>query len=112
MRYDPPGRGANRHIALACCLLLVAAAAGCSGGYGPVSPAAFGYAKSLYTVSNVQAADAIAKVEASITADADAGQLSPDEVRWLLAICGDCRDGRWDDAQAAARRMMEDQVTR
>lgn len=82
--------------------------AGC--GYGPVSPTAYQYSKALYSLSNRQAADRIDGVQTQIEQAREAGELPPHEAGWLTDICDHCRAARWDEAQAAARRMMEDQV--
>lgn len=96
------------------CLPLIALGAvlavGC--GYGPVSPAAYGHAKSLYTVANLKAANSIKPATLAIADDASEGVISAREAEWLNAICADCRASRWEAAQAAARRMMEDQADR
>ncbi|TWT43228.1 hypothetical protein [Botrimarina hoheduenensis] len=90
---------------------LAVACGGC-GGYGPVSPAAFKQAKSLYTVSNLKARAALEATAESIDAELASGLLSAQEAAWLLAICDDCRAERWERAQTSARRMMEDQAQR
>ena len=81
-------------------------------GYGEVSPAAHEYAQALYTLSNRQSADRIDEVAGKIAAAATAGEVTAREAGWLNDICDQCRSGSWADAQAAARRMMEDQIGR
>lgn len=90
---------------LAACSL---AAVGC--GYGPVSDAAYTHAKELYTLANMKAVGTLDAVEAAIDQKRESGELPPHEADWLVSICEDCRSGDWDDAQAAAKRMMSDQV--
>lgn len=88
--------------------VLAVVSVGC--GYGEVSPVTYEYAKALYSLSNRRAAERIDAVETQIAAAAEAGELPQREAGWLLDICGQCRNGDWDGAQAAARRMMSDQV--
>ncbi len=91
-------------------LLSFVAFSGC--GYGEISPTGYEYAKALYSLSNRQAAERVDAVEKQIEAAAKADELPAHESGWLLEVCEDCRAGRWKEAQAAARRMMEDQVRR
>lgn len=79
-------------------------------GYGEVSPATYGYAKALYTLSNTQAADRIDEVADKIAAAAAAGEVTQREAGWLNEICDQCRSGDWAGAQQAAKRMMRDQA--
>lgn len=92
--------------ALLCALLF------CGCGYSEISPTAYEYAKAIYSLSNRRATDKIAAVEERIAAAAESGELTLNEAGWLNDLCEDCRAGRWEKAQAAARRMMEDQVRR
>lgn len=91
-------------------LLLAVLASGC--GYGPVSPAAFEHAKSLYTLANLQATASLEAAELAIADDASGGAISAREAGWLNEICTACRAEQWKAAQASARRMMEDQADR
>lgn len=100
-------RIAGRSVSLG---LLAGLMVGC--GYGPISPTAYEHAKSLYTAANLQRESSVEAAETAIAADAVEGTISTREAEWLLAICADCRAADWDAAQAAARRMMEDQATR
>ncbi|QDT69796.1 hypothetical protein MalM25_27370 [Planctomycetes bacterium MalM25] len=97
-----------QRLLLAFGLAALMTVAGC--GYGPVSPTAYEYSKALYSLSNRQAADRIDSVQAQIDQSQEAGELPPHEADWLRDICDDCRAARWEQAQAAARRMMQDQV--
>ncbi|MEO1497258.1 MAG: hypothetical protein AAFV43_08925 [Planctomycetota bacterium] len=106
-------RGGWPHLAqghLTPCLLL-SLVIGC-GGYGVVSPAAYEHAKSLYTLANMRATDSLPAVEQGVSADAESGAVSAKEAAWLRAIVDDCRAGRWKEAQAAARQIMDDQTQR
>lgn len=99
------------HRGTASCLLLLALfVSGC--GYGPVSPAAYEHAKSLYTLANLQATDSLEAAESAIADDTSAGLVSAREAEWLNDIGTACRDEEWKVAQSAARRMMEDQAGR
>ncbi len=104
MSFDDATR---RTMALGWAALLVTAI-GC--GYGEISPVAYQHSKSLYTVSNLRSSDSIERVEKAIARDLQAGKLPPHEAGWLSDICEHCRAARWEEAQAAARQMMEDQV--
>ncbi len=102
LRIRPAARGGP-----ICVLLLVA---GC--GYGAVSPEAYRYAQALYAITNRQDVERLEKFRAQLDQSLQAGTLSQREARWLLAIADQGESGDWADAQAAARRMMEDQVRR
>lgn len=93
-------------------LLCLAALCVVGCGYGELSPTAYEYAKALYSIGNRERGEKIEPIRAQIAASAEAGELSKSERRWLVAICDDCDAGRWEEATAAARRMMQDQVTR
>lgn len=95
-----------RLAAIALGVLLVS---GC--GYGEVSPAAYEYAKALYGVANREAADRLDGVADQIKADEASGEITPTEAEWLGEIVEQARAGDWPGAAAAARRMMQDQVS-
>jgi hypothetical protein len=82
---------------------------GC-GGYGDVSPTAYEYAKALFSITNRRAEAKLDQVAGQIEAEQAAGKLSESEAGWLMAIVDDARDGQWQAANQAARRIMEDQV--
>ncbi|TWU00286.1 hypothetical protein Pla108_12350 [Botrimarina colliarenosi] len=94
-------------LAIVVALLVVA---GC--GYGEVSPKAYQFAKTLYGLCNRQTSEAIDPVAVQIGAAREAEEITQREADWLDAILNDARAGDWSAAQAAARRMMEDQVGR
>lgn len=93
------------------CLLFVGGilVAGC--GYGEVSPNTYQYAQALYGLTNKRAEAKLDPVSAQIESARAAGELPDREAEWLQAIVADARRGDWQAANAAARRMMEDQIT-
>lgn len=90
--------------------LLAVGLLGC--GYGEVSAGAYGYAQALYALSNKQAAGRIEAVAAQVAASQEKGEITRREAAWLGAILDDCRASRWEAAQSASRRLMEDQAGR
>ena len=89
--------------------VLVTMSLGCSS-YGEVSPAAYQYAKALYSVTNRQAADRLPTVVTQIDEAHGRGEISKQEANWLNGIAVDAEEGRWEDANQACRRLMEDQL--
>lgn len=99
----------NARTAWASLLLLTAAhLVGC--GYSQVSPTTYELAKALFSITNRQATDMLAKAEARIDQAVKAEQISQQEAQWLTEIVELARDGDWASAHAAARRLMEDQI--
>ncbi|MEX2112016.1 MAG: hypothetical protein WD845_02460 [Pirellulales bacterium] len=92
------------------CLVLLSALVGGCGGYGDISPTAYEYAKALYSITNRRADGKLNEVAAQIEATRVAGKLSDAEAGWLTDIVNDSRSGKWEAANSAARRMMEDQA--
>lgn len=86
-------------------------AAGC-GGYGEVSPKAYEFAKALYSACSRRDGAGLAKIERLVAEAESAGELTSREAGRLADIAEDARGGDWQEAAAAARRMMEDQVRR
>ena len=84
---------------------------GC-GGYGEVSPKAYEIATSLYNVSNRKMADRLELVSEQITTARENDEISEGEEKWLGSIVDKAEDENWEQAMKAARRMMEDQVTK
>jgi hypothetical protein len=82
--------------------------AGC--GYGEVTPRCYDYAKALYSICNRRDADRLEEFAALVDADLQSGELGDQEADWLRDIAERARAGDWSDAQAAARRLLEDQV--
>lgn len=79
-------------------------------GYGEVSPAAYQYAKAIYSAASRRATEHLDTVEASLDEALASGELSPQEAGWLRGMIEDARQGEWEAAQKRARRLMEDQV--
>lgn len=95
--------------AIAGALLTIVTASGC-GRYGNVNAAAYDSATALYSISNRKAEDKLPVMIEQIHAAKTAGDLSQQEAEWLEEIVGDARDGNWESAANASRRMMEEQV--
>ncbi|MCP4194310.1 MAG: hypothetical protein GY768_27180 [Planctomycetaceae bacterium] len=91
------------------CSWLLVGIVGC-GGYDEVSPTAYEYAKSLYSVTNRKAQDRLPIVTDGIQASLEDGKLTDRESDWLIGIVREAKDGNWEEANHAARQMMEDQV--
>ncbi len=89
--------------------LMLSTTSGCAG-YGAVSPAAYDYATALYSISNRKAEDRLEQIDEQMRLARQAGELSPQESEWLHEILADARNGQWESANSACRRMMEDQV--
>jgi hypothetical protein len=102
------GRRSWRHKWLVWGLLAGLAATGC--GYGEITPRAYEYAMSLYSICNRQDAERLEQFALLLEADAQAGELGDGEADWLRTILDDARAGEWSDAQASARQLLEDQV--
>lgn len=83
-------------------------------GYGKVSPKAYQLAKALYSTCKAQDERRLDKVEAILNEEEtlSENQVTAREKRWLSRIIQKARNGNWESAAKAARRMMEDQVER
>ena len=79
-------------------------------GYGPVSDTAYQYSKALYNISSRRLSDRLADVEAQALASQQAGEISQQEAKWLVAVIDNAEQQRWEKAMKASRRIMEDQV--
>ncbi len=97
---------AGRFFAL---LLAVSLCLGC-GGYPEISPAAYQYAKALYSVANRQRSEKLDAVSHQISESQRDGKITEREAEWLRRIIDDARQGEWQTAQQVARQMMDDQV--
>ncbi len=89
--------------------ILVFLLSGC-GGYGEVSPNAYEYAQALYSITNRQSVDGLDRIEEQISTALERSEITETEAPWLKDIVSDAREGNWESANSAARRMMEDQL--
>lgn len=97
-------------LVLAIVALMVACYFFLPRGYGPVSNEAYQFAKALYGAALEHSEERMSIIEERL--DKDLESLTPNEQRWLQAMVDDGRAGRWTRVTAAARQMMEDQITR
>ena len=102
-------RGSQMTVGRTLVLAALLISLGC-GGYGDVSPAAYDFAKAVYSITNRQAADRLQPVSQQVTAAESSGDLSSQEAAWLQDIIEDATRGEWKSANESARRIMEDQV--
>ena len=84
---------------------------GCSR-YGELSPLGYEYAKALHGLTRRQRSEKVSSLHAEILASQAAGDLSLQEVAWLESILEATRQGRWSQAVADSRALMEAQVVR
>ena len=89
--------------------LLVVITPGC-GGYGKVSPTAYDQAIALYSICNLRMEKKLDEMTTRIESAHTSGELTDDEASWLGAIVSDARQGNWEDAASAARRVVSDQA--
>ena len=97
------------NLTLAASLAGLLFGSGCSR-HSDASPAAYEYAKALYSITNRQAADKIDDVSVQIDAAHEKGEISAREAKLLHDMLEDARSGAWKDANRAARRFMEAQI--
>ena len=95
-----------------CWLLLVICFTVPGCGYGEVSPTSYELAKSLYNVSNRKLSDRLQQVTERIDNAEANEEVSSREAKWLRNIVEQAEREQWDKAMQAARRMMEDQISR
>lgn len=89
--------------------ILCAATLGC--GYPQVSPRTYDYATALYSICNQKDEARLDEFAKQFEADLLANELSQQEADWLGEIVAQARGGDWQQASAAARRILEDQVS-
>ena len=92
-------------------IVILAGCFGC-GSYGEVSTEAYNYAKALYSVSNRRAVEQLPELAKQISESQVDGKLSSREAAWLEDILEDAEAGKWEAANDACRRLMEDQIER
>ncbi|MEM7311772.1 MAG: hypothetical protein AAF497_01345 [Planctomycetota bacterium] len=111
MIYGKPYENGLRRYRRLLCVSLLAGVIGC-GGYGKVSPKAYEFAKSLYSVSNQRSTERLEAVQSIVDEAHQAGQLTDKEHDWLNDIITQGKNGDWESARQSCRRVMEDQVER
>lgn len=79
-------------------------------GYGEVTPRGYDYAKALYSICNRRDEARLEQFASLIEADLSDGEISEREGDWLNDIVAQAREGHWSEANAAVRRLLEDQV--
>lgn len=79
--------------------------------YPPVTSAESLYLmKLLYTACNTKDPVRLAKVEQGVTKASNTGKLTPPEQTAFAKIISMTKEGRWQDAEKAAFRFVQDQV--
>lgn len=78
--------------------------------YGKISDSAYELAKAAYNASAAQNLERIEKVEHLFNDPEFSDQLTEREKKWFVTIFEDARNGRWKDAAAFSRRILESQV--
>jgi hypothetical protein len=89
-------------------LALFAAIVGC--GYGELSPRTYDYAKALYSICNRRDERRLDEFATLVGEDLRRGEISAQEADWLNDVVAQARGGHWEEANAAARQLLEDQV--
>ena len=88
---------------------LVICLAGCRG-YPEVSPAAFELAKAVNNLCNLRDAEQIPTASAIIAQQHAAGEITDAEQELLTDILTLAAGGKWERAEADARRLLADQT--
>lgn len=83
-----------------------------SRGYGKTSAEGYRYATALFSACNQQDKARLRKISELISSANEAGELEPDESRWLQDIVDRGLAGDWDSASRNVRRLMEAQQER
>lgn len=79
-------------------------------GYGEVSQQGYEISMSLFSVCNRKDASRLGTIEELVKKMLAAGELRSDEGDWFLSIIDQAKQGSWQAAAAACRRLMDDQV--
>lgn len=104
----------NATLLLSCVLVILAGLSWwlLPRGYGKVNLAAYRYAQAIYSASNRRSQRQLHQVAERVADARDAGEISPQESRWLLAIVERAQRGDWEPANRDARRLMQAQIQR
>ena len=78
--------------------------------YGEVSPQAYQFGKSLYSVCNLQDKVRLEEIRHSITSSREAAEITKFEENSLLAIVEQASADNWQAAMLDARTLMTEQV--
>ena len=97
-------RNRSRCLQVALCLGTL----GC--GYGELSPRSYDYAQALYSICNRRDESRLDQFAGLVDDDLRQGKISAQEADWLNDVVAQARDGQWQEANVAARQMLEDQV--
>ncbi|MDB4778365.1 hypothetical protein OAG68_02805 [bacterium] len=112
MKTQPQGK----HTILI--LIAVALAAGavyflCNQGYGKVSRRTYDMATAIYGACLARSENRVDKIQQLLSQDtAETSDMSIRERKWLNNIIQKAKNGNWESAAKAAKRIMEDQVVR
>ena len=92
-------------------LVIIGIYLGSNRGYGKVSDRSYKVATALYGVCLSQNEERLEKVSLLLVDTADGEDSIPSHERaWLTSIVQTARNGNWESAAKASKRMMEDQV--
>ena len=78
--------------------------------YGELSDLGYEYARSLHSLSRRKQTEKIEVFATLLNDSLEKGELNSEEGVWLQAILDDVRAGRWREATAASRALMEAQI--
>lgn len=104
----------NRSYQIAAALALTVLLAGTywflNTGYGETSAQGYKYSMALFSACNQRDKAKLQEVADLIQQDVESGTLESRESKWLLDIIDDGLNDRWQAANRAVRRLMDDQV--
>lgn len=102
----------SRHIPFVAPFVLAAAVliAGC--GYGEISPPAYEYARSLYSICQRRDVERLGTLREMVALSLEKQEITVQESEWFGDLIAQAEAGEWKAAAQEARSMMEDQVTR
>lgn len=79
-------------------------------GYREISPNAYQYARSLYTICNQRDSQRLEKIVTLMEADVRSQKISEQDRRYLMRLVQAAEAGDWQKAQESIRKLLEVQV--
>lgn len=79
-------------------------------GYREISPNAYQYTRSLYTICNQRDSQRLEKIVTLIEADFRSQKISEQDRRYLMRLVQTAEAGDWQKAQERIRKLLEVQV--
>ena len=99
----------NAFIAVALIIVILIGTKGC-GGYGEVNQLTFQHAKALYADCNSRQPERLEACARMISEAETDDKISAKEAGYLQEIIAAGRSENWEEAQAMARELMNDQA--